>query len=243
MTKTNLPKPGAWRFTALAVIFAASFCVALAGCARSPEAQEARYLESGKRLMEKKDYARALIQFRNAAKAMPRDAEPHYQAGLIHLERHDWTAAYGSLKKAVELNPKHQQAQLKFAELLASVGDKQHVEQARQTVEDLIKAAPAGPEELDVLAFTELKLGNQQDAEKHLEEAFAKFPAHLASAVNLARVKLAHNDIAGAEQVLKKTADQKPLSANAFIALGNLYLRTGKPADGEKQFRRASEID
>src|SRR5689334_11709451 len=115
-------------------------CLAFSGCARTPEAKEARYLESGKKLLEKKDYARALIQFRNAAKVMPKDAEPYYQAGLVYLERRDWQAAYQSFKGAVQLNPKHQQAQLKLAEIMA-MGGKKEVEQAHQAIQDLIKTA------------------------------------------------------------------------------------------------------
>ena len=242
MANTKLERRRAQQFTAMASILVAGFCIIQAGCARSPEAQEARYLESGKRMIEKKDYARALIQFRNASKVMPKDAEPYYQAGLVYLERRDWLTAYASLKKAVDLNPKHQQAQLKLAELL-SMGDQKNVEEAHEKLQDLIKTAPGNAEELGALALTEWKLGNQQDAEKHLEEAFAKFPAHLASAVNLAGLKLGHKDLAGAEEVLKKTAGQKPPSANAFLALGKFYVTTGRAADGEKQFRRAVEID
>lgn len=240
MRRTNFKKQCKF---AIAAILAMACCLALAGCARTPEAKEARYLASGKKLVEKKDYARALIQFRNASKVMPKDAEPYYQAGLVYIAMHEWQAAYNSLQGAVTLNHNHQQARLKMAELLALSSQKDQIQQAEQTVQDLIKSAPTNAEELDVLAMTEWKLGNQQDAEKHLEEAFANFPAHLTSAVNLARVKMSHKDFAGAEEVLKKTAEQKPPSVGAILALGQFYVSTGKISDGEKQFRRAVEID
>src|SRR5579859_7580891 len=243
MQNVKLAKRHTRLYRSLAATLVAAWCAAFAGCARTPEAKEANYLASGKRMAEKKDFARALIQFRNAAKVMPKDAEPHYQAGLVYLEQRDWRSAYASLDKAIGLNPKHRQAQLKRAELLAMSSNKDQVQSAHQTIQDLIKSAPTSAEELDTLAFTEFRLGNQQDAEKHLEEAFAKFPAHLASAVNLAGVKLAHKDLAGAEQVLKTTTEQKPPSAGAFLALGRFYVSTGKVADGEKQFLRAVEID
>ena len=41
----------------------------LVGC--SPEFREARYLKSGKSYLERKDYARALLEFRNAERTMP----------------------------------------------------------------------------------------------------------------------------------------------------------------------------
>jgi tetratricopeptide (TPR) repeat protein len=223
--------------------FVLVFCVLAPGCARSPQEKEARYLESGKRLLEKKDYARALIQFRNASKAMPKDAEPYYQIALTFIARSDWQGAGSSLIKALELNPKHQQAQLKFAELKIATGRRNLVEEGQKQLQELVNTAPASAEILDFLAASELKLGNSQDAQKHFEEAFAKFPKDLSSAVNLARMNLAHNDRAAAEDVLKKAAAQTPPSVNAFLALGQFYIVTGKLPEAEAQFRRAVQID
>src|SRR5579872_443765 len=90
----------------------------VSGC--SPQAREARYLESGKKMMEKKDYARAVIQFTNAVKAMPKDAEAHYQLALAHFANRNYQGGVRELKNAVELNPKHSAAQLKLAEFYAT---------------------------------------------------------------------------------------------------------------------------
>ena len=223
----------AFACTALAVL--------LAACG-TPQQKEARYLESGKRQFEKKDYSRAAIQFINASKAMPNDAEPYYQLALTYLALQQYRPAIASLQTAVKLNSKHRQAQLKLAELM-TFSDKKTVIAAQQKIQELINTAPPDAEMLDALANTELKLGNPQDAEKHLEEAFSKFPQHLTSAVALARMKRAHNDLAGAEDVLKKAAAQKPPSANGFIALGQFYMSIAKPVDAEAQFRRAIQID
>src|SRR5882762_10387503 len=89
-----------------------AMCLVFSGC--SPEAKEARYLKSGKQMMERKDYSRAIIQFRNAVQAKPKDSEPYYQLAIAYLAMRDVKQAYATLKKAVELNPKHQQAQLKL---------------------------------------------------------------------------------------------------------------------------------
>ena len=216
-------------------------CLFLSGC--SPEAREGRYMEAGKRQMQKKDYARAILQFMNAAKAMPKDAEPNYQLGLAYLARNDFQSAYYYFKKAVDLNPKHQQAQLKRAQLLAATNNKANLEEAQQKVHELLSSTTSTAEILDTLATAEWKLGNQQDAEKHLEEAFTKFPKDLASAVALSRIRIAHKDMLGAEEVLKKAASQQPPSANAFMALGHFYMSTGKTAEAEAQFRRAIAAD
>ena len=220
-------------------------CLVFSGC--SPEAKEARYLKSGKQMMERKDYSRAIIQFRNAVQAKPKDAEPYYQLAMAYLAMRDVKQAYATLKKAVELNPKHQQAQLKLAELMGASGiatrNKDFLEQAQQKLQNLMDGGESNAEILGALAGVESGLGNQADAEKHLEEAVAKFPKDLGAIVALARVKRARNDLAGAEDLLKKAASQQPPSANAYLALGQYYLSVNKAADAEAQFRRAHEID
>ena len=91
----------------------------LSACTQSPQAKEAKYLEKGRREFEKKNYAAAVLHFRNAAAAQPRDAEPYYQLGLTQLAANDPNTAGSNLLKATELNPKHTGAQLKLAELLS----------------------------------------------------------------------------------------------------------------------------
>jgi tetratricopeptide (TPR) repeat protein len=217
-------------------------CLTFSSCG-SPEAREARYIESGKRQMENKDYARAAIQFFNASKVMPKDAEPHYQLALVFFAQRQYDRAVASLQTALKLNPKHQQAQLKLAELMIFSKKREVVELAQQKVQQLVDTMPPNAEALDALASAEWKLGNQQDAEKKLEAAVSKFPQHLASAVSLSQVKRAHNDLPGAEAVLHKAAAQLPSSPEAFLALGQFYMTTGKGAQAETQFRHAIQLN
>src|SRR5689334_15457707 len=102
-----------------AALISALVGLSIAVCGCSPQAREARYLASGKKMMEKKDYPRAIIQFNNAVKVMPKDAEAHYQLALALIAQRSYRAAYYELDKAVKLNPKHKEAQLKMAEYLA----------------------------------------------------------------------------------------------------------------------------
>src|ERR1035441_10988097 len=71
----------------LCAVAALSAGILAVGCNRSPQAKEAQYLKRGIALIAKKDYGRAALEFRNAIKAMPKDAEPYYQLGLAYLDR------------------------------------------------------------------------------------------------------------------------------------------------------------
>src|SRR5512140_2620013 len=84
-----------------AVIFLA---IGLWGCSRTPEQKAARFLASGKAQIAKKDYARAILDLKNAARLQPKHAEPYYQAGLAYLGMGDYRMAYSSLLRATEFD-------------------------------------------------------------------------------------------------------------------------------------------
>src|SRR5690349_17718799 len=92
----------------------------LVGCAEKPAQREAAFLRAGQKHYQAGDFGRAILDFKNAAQAMPMDAEPHYQLGLVQLDSGNPQAAANELIKAVDLNPKHIAAQLKLAELMAA---------------------------------------------------------------------------------------------------------------------------
>jgi len=163
----------------------------------------ARFLADGKKQLEQKDYARAILQFKNAVQARPKQAEPWYQLALANQAAGDLRAAVACLRKATELNPKHAEAQLRLAGLMTMAGSKEVVEEGRNRALQVLSTAPDNPEALDTLAVAELRLGEPAKAEEHLREALGKFPQHLQSSVALARLKLSKKDLAGAEHLIQ----------------------------------------
>ena len=232
------PKFGSPAFALVLVAAIASI-----GCGFTPRASEAGYLASGQKYLEKHRYPEAILQFKNAAKLMPKDPEPHYQAGLAYLGQGDVREAVNRFQAALQLNPKHQGAQLRLAELMAATEDGGLVAKAAESLRDLLKTSPANPDILDTLAFAELQLGSTADSEKHLKESLANFPNRLRTSVVLARLRLSQKDLAGAEAVLKEAVQHAPESADAAIALGQIYRMTGKPELAAGELRRALAID
>jgi putative PEP-CTERM system TPR-repeat lipoprotein len=215
----------------------------LAGCARSPGQRQARYLESGIKYFEKKDYSRALIQFNNALRINRKDAEPHYRLALTYLELGDPGRASQHLGEATRLNPGHAEAQLKLAQLLLLSRDKRLLERARQSAEAALKSAKQEPEALDTLALAKLELGEPDEAEQHLRQALSKFPAHLNSSVMLMMLQLRRKDLAGAESTLTRAVAQAPKSPEPLVALARLYTALRRLPDAEAQLQRAIQLD
>lgn len=231
---------GLRRFAAGAMLV---ICGMSAACNSSPQAKEAKYLHRGEALRDKKDYSRALLEFRNAAQATPKDAEPYYQIGITLLAEGNVTAGIGALRKATELNPKHQKAQVKLAELMVTSRDKDFVQQAASRLGEVLAASPDDSEANEALAFAEWKLGKTDEATARLEETLRKFPSRLQTSVDLARLKLMQKDLAGAEQILKQAVANAPQSSPAELALGQLYMLANQPAAAEAELRRAIQLD
>jgi len=228
----------AWPLAALAL-----FLSAAPGCRTSPQAKEQRFLRRGQAQMAKKDYARAALEFRSAAQAMPNDAEPYYQWGLAALASGDGNSAVQAFRKTLQLNPKHNAAQLKLAELMLASRRKELVEEAAGNLRGVLAASPDNPEALDAMALAEIELGKPEDAAKRLEATLEKFPSHLTSSVALARLKLRDKNFTEAEAVLKNAVASAPQSSPAALALGQLYVLLGQNDKAEAGFRKAVALD
>jgi len=217
--------------------------VVFAGCSRNPAARETTALARGKNLLARRDYPRALLEFKNATQAMPKDAEPYYQAGLAALGLGDPRNAYAYFNKAAQLDPKHAGAQLKIAELMTSSRNKEVVQEAEKRLTEMLPASSSNVEPLDTLALAEAKLGKSEDAVQHLQQALEKAPAHLTTSIALAQMKLHQKDVAAAEEVMQRATREDPKSAPAALALAQFYLRINRVEHGLAQVRRALEID
>jgi tetratricopeptide (TPR) repeat protein len=225
------------------ISIAALIAAALSGCNTSPQAKEARYLKRGEALVAQKDYSRALLEFRNASTAVPKDAEPFYQMGLAYLGSADLVGAARSFRKAIDLNPNHTGAQLKLAEMMVNTRNKGLVEEAAKRLETILTNAPDNSEAIGTLAIAEWKLGQPEDATKRLEETLQKFPANLQSSVVLAKMKLSRNDMAGAQEILQKAVATAPQSSQAALALGQVYWLSKQPEKAEAEMKRALQLD
>ena len=225
---------------ALCLILA--FLMGSAACSRSPAAQKARFMEAGRRFYDQKDYARAILQFKNAVDIAPLDPEPSYRLGLAYLDSGMVAQAAANFRRAATIDPKHAGAQLRLSELLELTADKDLLAEAETRLKIVLDTAPSG-QALNALALAELKLNRADDAQQHLDEALARFPQNLSSYVISARLKILKQDFAGAEAVLKNAVQASSSAVEAMVALGDFYVARNNLEQAEKLFRQASEAD
>jgi tetratricopeptide (TPR) repeat protein len=222
-------------------------CVILAvmsaGCSRSPEERRKDFISIGDKRMAEKDWARAILEYKNAAQAVPGDPEAYYKLGLAYLATGDGRHGVGFLQKAVQINPKYGEAQLKLSELMILSDDHAVLEDAEDRLNNLLASSPNDAHAITALALAEWKLDQPQNAEKHLLEALDKMPGNLQASVSLAKLRIQQKDFAAAEKVLQAAAAQQPPAAAPFLALGEFYVSQNRVPDAAQQFRRALEID
>ena len=142
----------------------------LAGCAQTPQQKYARFLQRGKRYLEKSDSPRATLEFRNAIKQQPKDADGYYWLAEAFLSENKVPDAVVALRRATELKPAHAAAQLKLAELMIRSRDEQMLKEAELRIQKILTGSPADEDALFTLAAAQAQLGKTGDAEKYLSD-------------------------------------------------------------------------
>jgi tetratricopeptide (TPR) repeat protein len=215
----------------------------LCGCAGTPQARRDKFLSRGKQWLEKKEYSRALLEFRNAAGAMPNDAEVFYQIGLASWGSKDYGGAFTAFQKALSINPKHSAAELKLVQLQIASHDPEMLRDSANRLKSMLEQRSPTVEMLNALALTELSLDEPEGAVGPLEQVLAQSPQALESAVLLANAKTLLKDVKGAQAVIEKAVNDSPKSAAARTLLGNFFASQNKAAEAEAAFTQATALD
>jgi|GEM_PF-2058042 len=208
------------------------------GCMKSPEEEYAEFMESGKTALEDKDFASALIHFKNAARIDSNQAEPFYQMAICHLNRGQTQESVDAVQQAIRLNPDHVRANLLLARFMVREGAPEILPQAEEMLNGVLGQERGNSEALFVLAATRARQGSAADAERLLEEALKNQPEHLDSAMALARLRLNEGKADEAEQVLKDAivAAEPDDKKVARIVLGQFYAGQGLEDKAREQY-------
>ena len=212
-------------------------------CSRSPQEQGHRYLQQGAKLLDKGDYPRALLAFRNASRVMPTSAEPQYHAGLAFLQMNEFNNAALAFQAAMQLDQKHVPARVKLASLMVTSQDLRTAEEGAKLARQVLSSDKDNPDATIAVAMAEIRAGNARNASRQLEAALAKHPSHTGLALNLARSRAAENDNPAAERTLLKAIETAPKAIELILALGDFYLQTKALTKAEQQYRQALSIE
>jgi len=117
--------------------------VFLGSCDGSPEATLAKHVKRGDAYVKEEKFQEAVIEYRNAVKAVPRDPEAHWKLAKASIEAKEITTAFAALQKTVELDPNNFEALGKLGEIYVMTGKN---DEAAQIADNLVKSRPNDPQ-------------------------------------------------------------------------------------------------
>jgi len=223
-----------------------SAAVLLSSCSADPQKAKAKYLANGQKYMKKKQYASAMIEYRNALKIDPRFVDAYYQLAQADLAQQDWRAAYGALEKAIELDPNRLDARLDRGRMYLAARNFEGVTgggfiKAEEEANFVISRDPKNAGAYQLLGAA---LISQQKPEAALA-AFSKIaeltPNDSSTFVNMALVEIGLRRLPEAEQHLKQAVQVDPKSVQANIDLANFYDLQGKLPEAQQVLQTATQ--
>ena len=220
--------------SALAIILTMS--IALSGCSSNPEKGKVKYLESGKRYMQKSKYQEAAIQFQNALVLDPRYAEASYQLAQAELAQHQWRQAYAALEHTIDLDPTRLDARLDRSRLFLAAREFPRTEEEAAFI---LQRDPGNVAALQILGASLMARGENQAALQNFSKIAELMPNDATAYINLALVEVSLRHFDQGEQYLRKAISVDQHSVQAYTDLVNFYRVRGDVPRAEQVFQEA----
>ena len=153
----------------------------LNGCEK-PAQKEARYIKHGNELYEAGEYKKARIEYKNAVKINPTDAEPYFRIGVVDETEGDLRNALANYMAAEQQNAHFHPAILKIAQYY--IGAEQY-DEARQRIGGVLSEDAQNAEAHALMASILLQEKKYSEAEQEGQEALRTDPANVSGRIAL----------------------------------------------------------
>jgi tetratricopeptide (TPR) repeat protein len=183
----------------------------LQGCGGSDEHVQ-KYLDSGKALYKEGLYAKAKIEFKNAAQIDNRRVEAYYYIAQIDEKNQNWQGMFSNLLRVIKLDPQHLDAHIRLSRLYLFVGD---FDKAFEQVELVLSQAPDYVDALVQKGTILLRQGKLKEAMDFADKALEKQADSVDGTVLKSAVYMKNKDyeaaIQAVDNLLKIKPDEIPL--------------------------------
>lgn len=218
---------------------------------------------------KKNEFAKALISAKQAIRLDPRSAEAYFQKAVADLGLHSFVSADAAFKKAIELNPGHEQTLAYRADFYLRFG---RTDKALADMEAVLKLAPADLQNLPRAQKLVRQCGGKW-SEKRWQNAVSPKHNILARALELEESKQEKAAIDLYTQYIKDHPDYStpyeyrgsaykylglyvnaiadfskaiklmPTSADYYRCRGDCYWSAGRKAEGIDDYKTAVYVD
>ncbi len=222
------------RTLALAALF-----LALTACGSSQDRRDSFYAKAKQLVTEGKPQD-AQVELKNAIKIDPKFAKAYSLLGTVQLQERNWSGAFASFQRAVDLDPEDIEAQLGVCKLylLSRNLDKAEVKA------DLILSKQPGHVEAGVIKSIALTKQNRiPEALAMLEKLQQANPDNPDVFIARSEAHTAQKDTAAAEEVLLQGLAKNPSHLLLNLQLANLYTQAKRNDEAEKRFIGIVNLD
>ena len=226
---------------AVAVMLNLSMLIAVGCTQESAEQKSTRLKGQASAYFEQGKYREAVIEYKNALKVAPADADAHYRLGLTYLKlgtRTDIQQAFQELSETVRLDTSNKDAHLKLGSLLLMAKEPA---QSREHADSVLATASNDKDARSLRGASFLAEGKFQEGIDELQKVIALDPHSVRTYIDISRAYAASKDFPSAEKMLQQARTANPDSLEPTIALTELYLVTGKPGESEQVLKTALE--
>lgn len=231
------------------------------GACDNPDQKAARHISRGNTLFTEGKLEKARIEYKNAARLKPVDAEPFYRIGLIDEQKGDLRNAFVNFMAAEQQNSRFSPAVLKIAQYFMAAGS---YDETRKRLDAVLTEEPANAEAHALSAALFLRQNDFDTAEEQARTALGHDAGNVSAHSALTGVYLAKKDLAKAieavNNAVKSNPDNFPLMVLRALVYGQAnnipevvasYREIFRIKPNEPQFRvdlsnymvRAEKID
>ena len=201
-------------------------CLALTSCS-SPDEKEARHMRKGNALFEAGEYEKARIEYKNALKIKPTEAEIFYRLGLVEEAENNFRDAFNGFTRAEQQDPHFHPALLKVGEYYLAAEEYAETQKRLDTV---LTDSPEEPEGRALNAAMLLRHKKFDEAEAEARFALSKEPSNIVAYSVLVGLYTAQNNDAKIASTLEEGIAHNPKDLSLLVLKAQIYQRTGNQA-------------
>lgn len=227
------------RRSKIMLAFWIAVAVSLCSCDRSPEGALAKHLKRGDEYFKEEKFKEAVIEYKNAVKAVPKDPAAHWKLAKASIEAKDLRTAFEEVQKAVELDPNNHEALGMLGEIYLMAGKKEEV---APIAENLVNSRPQDPQGYILQSGLAVRAGKVDEGIAKLKKAAELDPKRVRTLLTIGNLYLLKREGKSAQEWYDKALAADPDSVDVHVTRANFYFVSGERDEGEKEYRKAIEL-
>jgi len=220
------------------LIVSALFALLVCSC-QSDEQKIASHMSRGDQYREDKQWAEAVIEYKNVLQIEPNHAAAHWGLSQAYLNNKQARDGFWELRETVRLDPANLEAKVALAQMSVYAGD---LEESLELADQVIAADPQKVEAYLVKAQALDQLKRPEEVLATLEIAVEIAPDNDAPLVLLANFHRRSGDRDKAEPIYRQRVEKNPSYATWSAVASFLSEDRERGAEAEPAWRKALEL-